>query len=297
MKFTEGEEYEFSVLKKVDLPEEGEFFLLRHSTGRRLMLPVLPYKNYGIEPDQTIVCRVDKVNCTGKVYLEPKHPFYLEGLEYQFNILNIENNTESINELKLTVSDIFENRIELLWPTEFPISPKNYVSLKVDRIKKGIPVLFPSLLLSNDSKIDELIGKRVNFTINKEIKNLENEDVFVLETDNGYKAELKKRYYKYYDLSIGNTVECHIYGKNHLGHLKVEPKNPYYTIGELYEFDIESIEEYNEDDFSLVLIDIFGQKCGVHLNKNEKKTLKNNTRALCRVIGFRKGRPKLELKG
>ena len=69
MKFIEGETYEFEVLKLVDLPEEGVFYLLRHQSGRRLMLPFKSYQYYGIEPGRRIECRVDKVNCTGKVYL------------------------------------------------------------------------------------------------------------------------------------------------------------------------------------------------------------------------------------
>jgi hypothetical protein len=295
MKFTEGEEYEFTVLKRVDLPEEGEFYLLRHNSGRRLMLSVSTYRNYSIEPDQTIRCRVDKVNCTGKVYLEPKHPNYVEGNEYEFNIIEIKNNPDNANETWVIVLDCFENQIKVLWPNDCQLPTGTSISLIVEKIKKGIPIL----ILKNYNRIindDALIlGKKLSFKVVQESKNEDKEDVFILKSNNGFTSELRKKHYKHYNILIGEEIECFVYGKTHLGVLKVEPENPFYQIGVSYNFDIESIEDLGEDDFSLVLRDTFNQKCGIQLSKQELESIKNKTRTKCRVIGFRKGRPKLTL--
>jgi hypothetical protein len=297
MKFTEGEEYEFTVLKIVDLPEEGEFYLLRHSSGRRLMLSYSTYKNYGIEPDQTILCRVDKVNCTGKVYLEPKHPYYLEGSEYRFEIIEIRSNPDNTDEPWVIVLDYFKNHVKVLWPKSYALPTEKNISLLVDRVKKGIPILIPNNNLSNqiDNYTTDTLDKKLKFIIIQESKNDENEDVYLLRNSDGYRSELRIKHFKHYGLKVGDEIDCHVYGKNHLGSLKVEPENPYYKTNNSYNFDIESIEDLGEDDFSLVLKDIFGQKCGVQLSKHDLDFLKNKTRAKCRVIGFRKGRPKLTL--
>ncbi len=38
MKLTEGETYLFRVIKYANLPDEGDFFVLRHESGRRILL-------------------------------------------------------------------------------------------------------------------------------------------------------------------------------------------------------------------------------------------------------------------
>ena len=89
MKLNEGENHFFHVISIVNIVEEGDFYLLRHNTGRRILVPVKPYLKYNIKTGQQLNCRVDKVNCTGKVFLEPKHPVYEEGRNYRFKIVSI----------------------------------------------------------------------------------------------------------------------------------------------------------------------------------------------------------------
>jgi hypothetical protein len=80
------------------------------------------------------------------------------------------------------------------------------------------------------------------------------------------------------------------------GTLKIEPINPFYNIGVVYNFIIESIQDVNDlDTESTViaeLIDITGKKCGVKLPNNQFLTGQN---IQCRIIGYRKGRPQLEI--
>lgn len=140
MKLKEGEIYTFQVLKTVEIPDEGIFFLLRHKSGRRLMIETKPYEHYGIEPGKPVECIVDKVSCTGKVYLEPLHPKYRIGNEYSFNLIDqpVVSNEEDIR--LVTVADVFNNHIVVNIPNEIRLKG-NEIVLVVNGITKGIPEL------------------------------------------------------------------------------------------------------------------------------------------------------------
>ncbi|MCK9332560.1 MAG: hypothetical protein M0Q19_05200 [Candidatus Cloacimonetes bacterium] len=141
MKLNEGEVYPFQVLKKLTMPEEGDFLQLRHSSsGRRILLSAEHYDKYGIEPGTTIQCKVDRVNCTGKVFLEPLHPLYTEGNTYSFDIIEVDNNEEQPGMMLVKVKDLFDNTIEVTCP-EKVLTTSNKIALKVESIRKGIPTL------------------------------------------------------------------------------------------------------------------------------------------------------------
>jgi hypothetical protein len=301
MKFIEGKNYEFNVLKKVDLPEEGDFFLLRHESGRRLMLPVSTYSNYNIIPGQSIECKVDKVNCTGKLFLEPKHPVYEVGKFYLFEVKEIIFTDTDINSAILVVLDAFGSRVRVAWDENLKIPENDKIRLKVLRIKKGIPQLAIPEQGDEIENFEQIIGSTLSFDVMEVTKNISGVDVFPLINPAGFKSELKVKYFKPYGFSIGDTIDCEVYGITHYKFLKVEPKNPYYTIGEVYEFKLSSILEIigdNDDiqELNLIVDDYFGNKCGMNINPDQYNSIKNKTQLNCRVVGFRKGRPKLMIE-
>ncbi|PKP39528.1 MAG: hypothetical protein CVT98_01450 [Bacteroidetes bacterium HGW-Bacteroidetes-15] len=302
MKFIEGLYYDFQVIKQVNLVEEGDFFLLRHQSGRRLMLPVEIYKNYGIEPDKTIRCRVDKVSCTGKVYLEPEHPFYKEGNDYPFNLIEIKPKGK-VEDAKIVLADVFGNRIICNWDQKHIVSDNKTLTMRVIRVKKGVPQLeFPNTIKETEFE-NSLIGSRMEFRLQELTINNEADQVFVLASADGHRAQLKLKHYKGYGLEVGDIISCFVYGRSNSGNLKIEPDNPYYKIGEVYMFDIDRFEEVKEAsgeeieniDIVLVVRDFFGNKCGISVDLNHFNLIKNKTRIKSRVTGFRKGKPKLEL--
>jgi hypothetical protein len=294
MKLSEGEFHFFQVLKRISLPEEGEFFLLRHQSGRRLMLPIKYYINYNITQGETIQCKVDKVSCTGKVYLEPIHPIYKEGELYTFDNHGIEVNEDSKTRI-LHAKDVYGNIIPVLCSCNTYCSPGNKVTLKVLAIRKGIPQLACKQVQS-DKDYKELIGTNIEFKVVRLEKKENKDDFYYLENLEGYKAKLKKKYYEHYKININDIISCEVYDYTHLGELKVEPKNPYYTVGKRYVFDIDSID-FEEielpENVTVTLKDCYGNKCGLEVDYATATILKKNTRLLCRVIGFRKGKPKL----
>ena len=67
--------YVFRVIKRITLPDESRFFVLESPFNTRHLLPAEFYEKYDIMPGKNIRCRVDKINCVGRIFLEPGHPY------------------------------------------------------------------------------------------------------------------------------------------------------------------------------------------------------------------------------
>jgi len=298
MKLSEGEIYDFQVVKLVLIPEEGEFFVLRHKSGRRILLSAKTYRHYGIEPGKSIVCRIDKVNCSGKVYLEPVHPIYKENEEYSFEVLACTKENVDLEYFTLTVADFFKNQIKVLISEFIDVIEQKKVLLKVTRIKKGVPILVHPTLYMFSNRFSGLIGKKMHFVVRGINKKEDKEDVYILTNDEGYQSYLKVKHYQSYGFKFGDIIECNVYGYNQQESLKVEPVNPFYELGKAYDFKVISDSskyiDNQDDDLILIVEDVTGKKCGVQIDRVLINNFKQKPSIKCQVVGFRRGRPKLE---
>ena len=121
-------------------PDDEEFFVLRSRQNSRHLLSKNLYAAYGISPGMEITCKVDKVNCSGKMFLEPEHPHYKTGGVYDFNVIRTISITNSVGNVeKMTVvSDIAGNEIFVPY-SELPDGGEQTpLSCRVERIKKGL---------------------------------------------------------------------------------------------------------------------------------------------------------------
>jgi hypothetical protein len=84
-----GETYNFHVLKKIAIPNDAEYFVLLDEFGSKHLLPAIYYKKYPIKLKEYYQCHVDKINCQGRIFLEPVHPFYLLNKVYEFEVIGI----------------------------------------------------------------------------------------------------------------------------------------------------------------------------------------------------------------
>ncbi|GAB4447739.1 MAG: hypothetical protein Fur0028_02690 [Bacteroidales bacterium] len=85
----EGKMYSFLVEKLLTLPD-ANYFVLIDDWDRKYLLPQKYYSDYNIEIGKHIRCYVNKINCNGKIFLEPEHPIYKIGDEDVFEIYKIE---------------------------------------------------------------------------------------------------------------------------------------------------------------------------------------------------------------
>ena len=85
----ESKAYIFFVEKILNLPDDN-YFVLIDEWNRKYLLTQKYYKNYKIEVGQRITCYVNKINCNGKIFLEPEHPIYKIGDIDSFFITKLE---------------------------------------------------------------------------------------------------------------------------------------------------------------------------------------------------------------
>ena len=89
--FSEGEWFPFRIHKLVQLKDDAWYYILQDGNGLKHFMPAEYYKTYGLKPGDEISCKIDRINCTGRIFLEPRHPIYKEGESYYFDIIKDSN--------------------------------------------------------------------------------------------------------------------------------------------------------------------------------------------------------------
>lgn len=84
----EGNEFNFKVEKIIDLSGES-YFILLSEFDKQYLLPVKYYDEYNIKVGNEIRCKIDRISCSGRVYIEPKSPIYSKGDKDIFTLLEV----------------------------------------------------------------------------------------------------------------------------------------------------------------------------------------------------------------
>lgn len=143
-KLIEGEVLSFDYLKIIILSDGNEYMVLEDPYGIRHMVPYIHYQNYGIEPGTKVNCRVDRINCTGRVYLEPEHPFFVIGEIIEFQVRSVSNLRKGLcDAIVIKVSDVPGNEIccEVINAENCSIQAGEIIEFRIVKIKKGKPIL------------------------------------------------------------------------------------------------------------------------------------------------------------
>jgi hypothetical protein len=115
---SEGEWFPFKIHNLVQLQDGAWYYILQDINGLKHFMTAANYEKYGLETGNELTCKIERINCTGRIFLEPRHPIY---------------------ENVLIVKDILGNIIEV------PVNGTKIVDIidaksvrcKVQSIKKG----------------------------------------------------------------------------------------------------------------------------------------------------------------
>jgi hypothetical protein len=284
----EGMSFPFLVLKDTLLPDGKDAWVLRDIMEQKILLEKENYPFYTFPPGSTINCRVDKINCSGKVFLEPPHPFYEENKLFEFDILKLQ-----ISQGKGIISvvrDVFghEINVDLSEKTSKAIQ-NDKISLKVKFIKKGIPFLM-------DPELEERTifeeKREYNFRLEGVQELMNGINFYVLTDEEGGQHFLPEEWYLHYKIAAGQEVVCEVVKILAGGKPVLEPVHPEYKRGEHYQMAYLQEEEMSSSkgEFRHVVVvsDTKGQKFYI-LKKHfgDKKIPRIIT---CRVEKYRKGK-------
>lgn len=232
-----GESYSFKVEGTIQLPNGSAKYKISDPNGVKHLLDHRIYNAYGFDIGSNIICRVDKINCSGKIFLEPKHPYYSIGESYEFVFVKTETiqNTLGTQEQIATFKDQFKNitKIPLADLAGFPRKEQKY-NFTVRRIKQG--QLFISVPGSQNDYSNMKKGDIYSFVLSHLKTYAGKYEYYVLRNKAGKEFLLRSKFYRKYNLKIGDTVNCSFREVNHQSF--IEPLNPYYEIGKEYIFNI-----------------------------------------------------------
>ncbi len=299
-KLTEGEYYWFKIIKTLDLDDNDKYYVLEDPFGYKILMPREFYVDYGFKQGQKILCRVDKINCEGQMFIEPEHPYYKEGNVYWFQyveskeIVNFYDQKEYIT----IVKDVFGNKWQVKTKPGNNIVKQGEVKCYVERIRKGKLYLHTA---DNESHLNILTsGEYYEFVIIDEKTNPENDKTyFILEDKSKNKHLLSKKHYLKYRLKIGNTITCRVDRLSSEGYYYLEPLHPYYEIGKSYTFFAKRIDKLvysdNKQHYALIVEDCFGDEVSIDHGENLNDFPTHKEQVECKVIDIYKGKPVLEL--
>jgi hypothetical protein len=108
--FSEGEWFPFRIHNLVQLQDDSWYYVLQDINGMKHFMPSEYYKSYGFVVGEEIKCKIDRINCTGRIFLEPEHPYYKEGNSYYFDVINC---SDSVMDSSMMVRENSGNIIEV----------------------------------------------------------------------------------------------------------------------------------------------------------------------------------------
>jgi len=128
----------FNIINKVVLQDHREYFILEDPNGLRHFMDAGLYSGYSLNIGKSLYCKVDHINCTGRIFLEPEHPHYMIGKSYYFPIRSL---VEKEDKILVILEDCFKNFIEIeVSKEEFQrLQKENSLNCFIRNLKKGVP--------------------------------------------------------------------------------------------------------------------------------------------------------------
>lgn len=287
----EGKEYLFRIEKETTTPDKKTYWVLSGPGDKRFLLPSGYYKGYGLEPGKEITCRIDRINCSGQIFLEPRHPCYEEGKKYPFRVISTAKATNENGDglANVVVEDILGNKITLEWSDkeEAPVNGKE-IYLRIERIYKGRPVFAPKNRRGDSGKYRS--GKYYDFNVLRTRKGPDDELYYIVSDRKGATHSLPVKYYEHYNIKPGTNFRGRIIKYSSGGGI-IEPKSPFYKPGTFIRLKVLNV--YPEPGQGEVTLELSDKHGFVHYIKSDKPPLKDYIRG--KIIRIKKGKPEIFL--
>jgi hypothetical protein len=297
--FKEGLRFPFVIVNKLTLPGTDEVnFVLLGPDQKKYLLPEESFRNYHLKTGQTIQCTIDKINCSGKIFLEPDHPYYKIGERYDFLVLRIAEKENFLGTAQLIAWVLDQHGLE--WPcpidTSEGIEPGySHLACRVEKIRKA------ELQLSLPAMTSRLWVLKAGYTYPfrlTDIKTFEDREFYILKDHLGNFHRLLMEFYKDYKFRINQEIQARVVKYSTSGECLLEPEHPVYKTGLEYDFTFirleKTVDVFGRIEAVLFVADIFGNEVKlrpeswqVEMDGYQPSVIR------CRVDRFRKGRPVL----
>ncbi len=298
---TEGASYPFRLLGKMELGRDERYFVLRDPLGYKMLMPAGYYESYGFKQGQEIICRVDKINCNGRMFLEPQNPWYREGEVYDFEVISYGQRVDIAGnrDWYFVVRDLGGRR----WQVKCPLSETFFslpekVACRIERIKKG------KLYLQTDEPLPKIPALKDGeiypfLVVDEKVNPDDGFSYFILEDSSKKRFLLRKKYYGNYRLRKGIKISCRVDGYMPGGYPFLEPEHPFYQVGLVYDFPVDRLEEYVFSDGTrqkvVILKDQLSEEIKVRVTEELANRWGSFKKLQCKVLKIRKSRLEVEI--
>jgi hypothetical protein len=285
----EGEIYSFLIEKIITLPDGEECYRLLDPFKKKHLIPVDIYQEYGFRSGANVLCRVDKVNCNGRIFLEPINPIYEEGKSYSFLIRHSVPIDDIASFFLVELEDDFDGKHILIAD-----KAEGFLECKVLRIRKGkLELVFTSLdyeIFKSFDYVDTIIHSIIEF---------QNQNYIILKVNDEYYNVLNEKNYDFHFFTVGNNQVCLVKKDPLYQYIALEPDHMVYNVGENYDFSVVRVDKFDDVHRGvkkfLIVQDEFGQYASIKLDNNSQHVHKPGSVIKCKLATLRKGKLILEL--
>ncbi len=292
--------YKFIIHKKLELTGDNNIqYILVGPADKKYLLNGEFYTHYNLKIGQEINCRVDKINCSGQIFLEPDHPHYNIGESYMFPVKELRTGLDPWGKEQHSAVVIDKNNI--VWNCvinrQTRIEPgKTEIECVVSKIKKGSIFLMLKDYVDDMSKL--LDGEFYKFKVIGE-RIINDKEYIILEDPFSIKHKIIKEYYSHFNYTIGQLITARIKDRWPDMSYKIEPNNPRYLIGGIYKFKVIRLDlvfnAIGEVIGVFQLEDSYGLETPVVAMNWQVNSPKYHPEEIrCRVVNYKKGKLLLE---
>lgn len=278
LSFYEGQPCSLTILNQLS-KEFGCDWIAIFPNGIKTTLSFENYKHYNFFIGQKIKGKIDKINCSGKIYFEPEHPVYKIGECYCFEVIEVVKKRlpNGSDENRVLVKDCYSKKIEFVGHKNYSGGVKYRFCVK--DIHKGLPILVDP----DDTVVDRhtILLTVTNIIFDSEI------EYFELQNQQGDIFTIPTEWYKYHQIDVGNQVLCYYWYSATKKEYRIEPVHPLYNQGDIVE--MHTVLKNNE----LFAVDAYGQEIRVQGVDANHTTI---SKIRCKVLRIRKGMPILKLE-
>ena len=251
---------------------KGDHVYIASFQSKRFMLSKKLLHNKNIQIGQFVDCYVDKINCSGQIFIEPISDKLAIGNTISLTVLG-----------NIAVSDSLQNtkyHVELQTKNGIQSEIISYYKIDSPTLECKIIGLKNAKLLVEDISNLQVYNQKnqiYEFQVIREIDVAEiGKSLYVRDAHHNSHI-IPYSIFKHYNLRTKQKISCRVLGFDKFFNLKLEPKHPYYEIGNSYFFKTirmdSSIDELGNIIQILIVVDKLGKEANiVQLPNNYKQT-------------------------
>ncbi len=288
--YREGDQSIFKILGSKVFPDKKEYLILQGQNGQRCLIDANPYHSYGLEPGGEVLCRIDKINCNGKIFPEPLHPLYKPGYYYDFAVVS----TLTLPNVSIAVvRDGLGKTYNIL--LKAGLKPEGNVKCRVVCIRKGKLYLDPVSAYPRRKNYDNGTIRQLTCTAFATLA--ENTGYCIATNHEGDVFLFPSAYADDRRLAPGDKADCVIYLEK-CGHEDVQLLLKGYTPGEAVQVSYLG-HEIQPDVLKgpkqfIHCTGIMGERTDILANGLRIPPIRPGTPLQCIIRRYRNGRPVLE---